>query len=292
MIRSMTGFGRAEISGKDIKVGVEISSVNNRFCEFQFRLPKFLSSLEAQLKGLLSNHITRGKISYVLSWEENMPPSSYVKLNEEVADVYATILKKLKKRYKLSGQIKVDSFLNLPDLVKVEKEEYDLTKAWKMISQVTLQGINEFNRTREMEGKKLVDDMRERVDNLNQTLSEVEKLAPVNVESYRGKLKSKVSALLQDTKTDENRMALEVALLAERSDITEECVRFRSHNEQFVFSLDEGGPVGRKLTFLLQEMNREANTIASKACDALISQKVIFLKEEIEKLREQIQNIE
>jgi uncharacterized protein (TIGR00255 family) len=292
MVRSMTGFGRAEMTKNDVKVSIEISSVNNRFCEIQLRLPKFLSSLEPQLKELLSNHITRGKISYALSWEENLPSSSYVKLNEEVADVYATIFKKLKKRYKLSGQIKVENFLNFPDLIKVEKEEYDKALAWEIISEVTLQAMDEFNRMRQMEGKGLVNDMKKRIENINQTLNEVENLAHLNVESYRNKLKSKISALLQDTKVDEDRLALEVALMAERSDITEECVRFKSHNEQFTSSLGDGGPIGRKLTFLLQEMNREANTIASKACDASISQKVILLKEEIEKLREQVQNIE
>lgn len=292
MVYSMTGFGRAEITKDDVKAGVEISSVNGRFCEIQFRLPRFLSPLEPQLKELLSNHISRGKVSYTLNWEENLPPSSYVKLNEEMTDVYHTIFQELKKRYKLSGEIKMESFLNLSELVKVEREECDLAKAWQIVSDVTCIALAEFNKMRGVEGTKLVEDMRGRIESLNRTLAEIEKLTQHNVESYRNKLKSKISTLLQDTKVDEDRLALEVALMAERSDITEECVRFKSHNEQFISSLNEGGSIGRRLTFLLQEMNREANTIASKAGNALISQKVVLLKEEIEKLREQVQNIE
>ena len=292
MIRSMTGFGRAEVIRCGVKVEVELSSVNGRFCEIQFRLPKCLSPLEGQLKELLSSHISRGKISYTLSWEENCPVSSHVKLNHEVSDVYYGILQELKKKYKLSGQITVGSFLNLPDLMKMEKEECDLAIAWEIISQVTLAALSEFDKTRESEGARLLADMKKRIMILNQTLTEVENIASLNVEQYRSKLKTRISALLQDTKTDESRLALEVSLMAERSDITEECVRFRSHNEQFVAALKDGEPVGRKLTFLLQEMNREANTVASKACNAQISHKVVILKEEIEKLREQVQNIE
>lgn len=292
MVCSMTGFGRAEMIKDGVKVGIELSSVNSRFCEIQFRLPKFLSPLEAQLKELLSSHISRGKISYALSWEESSPASSYIKLNHEVSDVYYAILQELKEKYKLSGQITVESFLNLPDLVKVEKEEYDLAHAWQIISEATLAALKEFNKARESEGEKLLADMKKRVAALNQTLTEVEKIANLNVEQYRSKLKMKISALLGDAKADEDRLALEVALMAERSDITEECVRFKSHNEQFMNALKDGGPVGRRLTFLLQEMNREANTVASKACNAQISQKVVLLKEEIEKLREQVQNIE
>ncbi len=292
MVRSMTGFGRAEATRADVKVGVEISSVNNRFCEIQFRLPKFLSPLEPQLRELLSNHIVRGKVSYALNWEDNVPPSSYVKLNEELADVYDLIFKKLKERYQLSGEVRVENFLNFPDLVVVEKEEHDLKRAWTTISEVTCLALDEFNGMREKEGAKLANDMRERIKSLDITLAEVEKLTCLNVERYRDKLKGRVSTLLQDMGLDEARLVLEVALMAERSDITEECVRSGSHNEQFVFALDAGGPIGKRLLFLLQEMNREANTIASKACDASISQKVVLLKEEIEKLREQVQNVE
>jgi uncharacterized protein (TIGR00255 family) len=227
-----------------------------------------------------------------LNWEESLPLASYAKLNEEAADVYQTIIAQLKEKYDLSGEVGVDHFLNLPDLIKVEKEEYDIDKAWGVVHEITLGALEEFNSMRKSEGARLAKDLKQRVDSLDDAISEIEGLTPLNVESYRKKLKARISELLADVVVDEQRIEQEVALMAEKCDVTEECVRFKSHNQQFLSALKEGGPVGKRLTFLLQEMNREANTIGSKASDAQISQKVIFLKEEIEKLREQVQNIE
>ena len=292
MVSSMTGYGRAELVKEDVKASVDISSANNRFCEIQFRLPKSLGPLESKLKEIILSTITRGKISYTLNWEESLPLASYAKLNEEAADVYQTIIAQLKEKYNLSGEVGVDHFLNLPDLIKVEKEEYDIDKAWEVVNEVTLKALEEFNSMRKSEGTRLASDLKQRVKNLDRTISEIEDLTPLNVNNYRKKLKLRVSELLADMVVDEQRIEQEVALMAEKCDVTEECVRFKSHNQQFLSALKEGGPVGKRLTFLLQEMNREANTIGAKASDARISQKVIFLKEEIEKIREQVQNIE
>lgn len=292
MVASMTGYGRAELVEEDIKATVEISSVNNRFCDIQFRLPKQLSPLESKLKEIILTTITRGKISLTLNWEETLPVASYVKLNEEAADVYFNIMTQLKQRYNLSADIRMDHFLSLPDLVKVEKEETDLNKAWEIISKITQQALEEFNQMRKAEGAKLAQDLSERVARLEKTIPQIERLTPKSIDNYRKKLKSRIKELVESSQVDEHRIELEVALMAEKCDVTEECVRFRSHNHQFLFALKEDVPVGKRLTFLLQEMNREANTIGSKAADAEISQKVIFLKEEIEKLREQVQNIE
>lgn len=292
MILSMTGYGKAEAVNPDFKVGVEISSVNNRFCDIQFRLPKFLSPLESRLKEKILEKISRGKITYSLNWEENLPPSSYVKLNQEAAEVYFNIFQELKKKYSLSGELGLKDFINLPDLIKLEKEEYDLEEAWKVIAEVTGKALAELNSMRRSEGVKLGEDIRGRVIKLNEVLEKIEGLTSQNVEGYRQKLQSRISELLGEASLDQQRLSQEVALLAERSDVTEECVRFRSHNQQFLAALDQDVPVGKKLTFLLQEMNREANTIGSKALNVSISQSVIFLKEEIEKLREQVQNIE
>jgi len=292
MILSMTGYGKAEAVNPDFNVGVEISSVNNRFCEIQFRLPKFLSLLEARLKERILGKITRGKITYSLTWEENLPPSSYVKLNQEAAEVYFNIFQELKKKYGLSGELEVNDFINLPDLIKLEKEEYDLEKAWQVIAEVTGKALSDLNSMRRSEGLKLGEDLKKRVEKLDEVLGKIESLSSQNVENYRQKLQNRMSELLGNVSLDEQRLIQEVALLAERSDVTEECVRFKSHNQQFLAALEEEVPVGKKLTFLLQEMNREANTIGSKALNVSISQLVIFLKEEIEKLREQVQNIE
>jgi uncharacterized protein (TIGR00255 family) len=292
MVASMTGYGRAELVEENLKATAEISSVNNRFCEIQFRLPKQLSPLESKLKEMILSNIGRGKISFALSWEEASPVASYAKLNEEAADVYFNIMKQLKERYGLSGDVRLDQFFGLPDLVKVEKEEPDLEKAWEVVSEVTQRALEEFNRMRKAEGAKLAQDLTERVARLEETIPEIEKLTPKSIDSYRKKLKTRIAELLSNMVVDQHRIELEVALMAEKCDVAEECVRFTSHNQQFLSALKEDAPVGKRLTFLLQEMNREANTIGSKAADAEISQKVIFLKEEIEKIREQVQNIE
>jgi uncharacterized protein (TIGR00255 family) len=292
MVASMTGYGRAELVEESIKAALEISSVNNRFCEIQFRLPKNLSPLESKLKEVILTTISRGKISFNLSWEETSPVASYVKLNEEAADVYFNIMTQLKGRYDLCGDIRMDQFLSLPDLIKVEKEEPDLNKAWEIISKLTYRALEEFNQMRRVEGAKLAQDLSERVTRLEETIPEIEELTPKSIDNYREKLKSRIRELIDNSTVDAHRLEFEVALMAEKCDVTEECVRFRSHNQQFLSALKEDVPVGKRLTFLLQEMNREANTIGSKAADAKISQKVIFLKEEIEKIREQVQNIE
>jgi uncharacterized protein (TIGR00255 family) len=292
MIASMTGYGSAELIADDIKATVEISSVNNRYCEIQFRLPKSLSPLESKLKEIILSSISRGKISFNLSWEETSSVTSYVKLNQEASDIYFKIMSELKKRYGLAGDIRMDQFFNLPDLIKVEKEEPDLKKAWGIISRLTNRALREFNKTRKTEGGKLAQDMQKRITRLEKTIPQIEKLTPRSIENYRRKLKSRIKELVDDFKVDKHRLELEVALMAEKCDVTEECVRFKSHTHQFLSALRQDVPVGKRLTFLLQEMNREANTIGSKAADARISQKVIFLKEEIEKIREQVQNIE
>jgi len=292
MTASMTGYGRAELVEENIKATIEISSVNNRFCEIQFRLPKNLSPLESKLKETILSTISRGKITFNLNWEETSPAASYVKLNEEVADVYFALITQLKQRFNLSGEISVDHFLSLPDIAKVEKGESDLDKVWKIVERIARQALEEFNQMRRTEGAKLAQDLFERVGKLDEAIIEIEKLTPQSIDTYRKKLKSRIKELLDDMIVNEHRIELEVALMAEKCDVTEECVRFKSHNQQFLSALAEDVPVGKRLTFLLQEMNREANTIGSKAVDTTISQKVIYLKEEIEKIREQVQNIE
>lgn len=292
MVASMTGFGKAEVSKEGVKVTVEITSVNNRFCDIQFRLPKFLSELEGEIKKLILTKIERGKINFILGWEEELPPSSFVKLNTEVADVYYSIFKEMKKKYNLKGEIELKDFVNLPDILKFEKEEYEQEKAWRIIKEVTLSALEQIDKMRRFEGEKLAEDLKRRVEKLENTIDEIEKLSQLNFEWYQKRLKKRISEILDDFELDQQRVAMEAGILAERSDVTEECVRFKSHNQQFLSALKENGAVGKRLTFLLQEMNREANTIGSKAIHPEILQKVILLKEEIEKLREQVQNIE
>jgi len=292
MIASMTGFGKAEVLKEGIKATVEITSVNNRFCEIQFRLPKFLSELEGEIKKLILSKVTRGKINFALGWEEEVPASSLVKLNSEVADLYYSVFLELKEKYNLKGEAELKDFVNLPDILKVEKDEYDHKKAWEIIKKVTLAALRQMDKMRRSEGERLSEDMKKRVAKLGDVIEQIEKLSLKNFEFYREKLKKRISEILDNFELDQQRIAMEAGILAERADVTEECVRFRSHNQQFLSALRENGAVGKRLTFLLQEMNREANTIGSKAVHPEILQKVIFLKEEVEKLREQVQNIE
>ncbi|KPL02906.1 MAG: hypothetical protein AMJ90_04560 [candidate division Zixibacteria bacterium SM23_73_2] len=292
MVASMTGFGKSEVLKEGVKATVEISSVNNRFCDIQFRLPKFLSELEGEIKKLILFKITRGKINFVLGWEEEIAPSSLVKLNSEVADVYYSVFKELKEKYDLEGDLELKDFVNLPDILKVEKEEYDLKKAWEITREATLSALKQMDEMRRAEGGKLAEDLKERVGKLENAIAEIEKLSQKNFQFYHQKLKKRISEILDDFELDQQRVAVEAGILAERADVTEECVRLRSHNHQFLSALSENEAVGKRLTFLLQEMNREANTIGSKAIHPEIVQKVIFLKEEVEKLREQVQNIE
>ncbi len=287
----MTGYGRAETSINGAKVTVEISSVNNRFCEIQCRLPKFATDLEPKLKELIVSQISRGKIYYNLNWEETSV-ANLVKLNQEAAEIYFKIIKELKTKYKLKGEVEVEDILTLPNLIKYEREEIDPEKVWGLISKATIEALAQLKQMRQKEGEQLAQDLKKRAVNLEQIVKEIEELSQKSVENYRKRLNQRISELMTEKIVDEQRLALEVAILAERSDITEECVRFQSHNQQFMATLQENGSQGKKLGFILQELHRETNSIGAKALEALIAQRVIILKEEIEKIREQIQNIE
>lgn len=288
----MTGFGKGESASGGIRVAVELSSVNNRFCEFQFRLPKFLSAWEPKLKEKLSQALERGKINYALTWEDERGAATYAELNEEAADIYHQLLIRLKKRFKISGKITLSDFTALPDLIKLNREEVPDEKAWRLIWGATEKALAQLVAMRKSEGTLLAGELMGRIQRLNEVIALIRGLAEGEVTSYRTRLKNRITELLGAPPVDEQRIALEVALLAEKSDVTEECVRFLAHNQQFLAALEENVAVGRRLNFLLQEMNREANTIGSKSLSAEIVQRVVVLKEEIEKLREQVQNIQ
>ncbi len=278
MISSMTGYGRAETIVNGAKVTVEISSVNNRFCEIQCRLPKFATDLEPKVKELILSQISRGKIYYNLNWEETSV-TNLVKLNEEAAEIYFKIIKELKEKYKLKGSVEVEDILTLPNLIKFEREEIDPVKVWGLISEATLKALSQLKQMRQKEGDQLAQDLKLRSLSLEKIVREIEELSVKSVEGYRIRLKNRISELLTEKIVDQQRLALEVALMAERSDITEECVRFKSHNQQFLATLNQDGSQGKKLGFILQEMHREINSVGAKTQEAQIAQKVIALKE-------------
>jgi len=292
MISSMTGYGRAEKDINDQKAVVEITSVNNRFLETQIRLPRTLIGLESKIKKLLSAKLHRGKINFSLTFEDNVQPGNGLALNTEIADMYYRVYRDLKKHLNLSGDISMDHFVGLPDLITSESSEINLDKIWSEIESVCQEALDSHCQMRLAEGENLYADFATRLKLLFGYIDQIKALAGNNINHYREKLDRRIKEVIGDYPIDQQRIAMEIALMAEKLDITEEITRLESHIENFAKALDQNDSVGKRLNFILQEMNREANTITSKSMDYEISELVINIKEELERLREQSMNIE
>jgi uncharacterized protein (TIGR00255 family) len=286
----MTGFGRVEVEEKGSRVGVEVRSVNNRFCTVSVRLPKLLAPLEWRVTELVQRHIVRGRVEVTVNWESESKSSLAPDLS--LAEAYRDSLLELKNTLHLEGEVDITLLATLPGVVVDKTDKAIPDSLWELIQRVCQAALGEHRKMRETEGEKICQDIAERIRLADEIVREIEKLAPLQVEQQREKLAAKLQSLLPSGKIDEQRLAMEVALIAARTDITEECIRLHSHNAQFLKTLSENSPMGRKLDFLLQEINREANTVGAKANDASISHSVIKIKEEVEKIREQIQNVE
>ncbi len=287
---SMTGFGRAEAEEKGTRVWIEVRSVNNRFCVVNVRLPKLLAPLEWKVTELVQRHIARGRVEVTVNWESKRKPSLAADLS--LAEAYRDSLLKLKKTLHLAGKIDIALLATLPGVIAEKTEEVIPESLWELVQRVCQAALDEHRKMRKTEGEKIHQDIAERIHLVDEIVREIEKLASLQVQQQREKLDAKLQNLLVSGRIDEQRLAMEVALIAERTDVTEECTRLHSHNAQFLKTLSEEGPVGRKLDFLLQEINREANTVGAKANNASISHLVIKIKEEVEKIREQVQNVE
>jgi len=292
MIYSMTGYGRAAqlIDGRDI--GVEIRSVNHRFFEFSTRLPRSMGYLEEMLKGLVHSRVSRGKIDLsltVLSFEE---PSAQVLLNRPLASGYLSALRSLAEELGVEDDIKLSSLARFHDIFVLRKSELDEDALSEAVKIVATQALENYMAMRGAEGEKLRQDIAGRLKSILSAVGQVEGLYPGIVEQYRARLVQKLTEVLENQQIDEQRILTEAAIFAEKISAAEETVRLRSHISQFGDILFSGEPIGRKLDFLVQEMNREVNTIGSKAHDVQIAKIVVEIKSEIEKIREQIQNIE
>ncbi len=289
-IRSMTGFGLAEGASPSGTYRVEIRGVNNRFLELQIRLPKFAANLEARVKKEISSVISRGSVTVLISCDRE-DTESKLSWDKKTVDGYMKIFGEIQKAYKLEGKVTLNELLNFSDFIKTESDTFDEEVLWKHLKPVLAESIAAFQKARETEAAMLVKDLKKLLKDITKSLQLVEKRAPVRIQEYAKVLTEKVQKLI-DNPPDPLRMQTEIALFADRLDITEECTRLRAHIEKFSadFELDE--PVGKRMGFLLQEMNREANTIGSKANDTEISHQSVKLKENIERIREQIQNIE
>lgn len=292
MIKSMTGFGRCEVSEGSRKFTVEMKSVNHRYLDVNMKMPKKLNFFESSIRSELKNYIQRGKVDLFITYEDFTESNVCVKYNREIAGEYMKYLSQMAEEFSLDNDVRVSSLSRYPEVFTMEEQVVDEAELWKEL-QSALQGAAEsFVETRIREGENLKDDLISKLDGMLTHVDFILERSPQIVSEYRQKLTEKVKELLEDTKIDESRLLMEVTIFADKVCVDEEIVRLRSHITTMKETLIEGGSIGRKLDFIAQEMNREANTILSKANDLEISNRAIELKTEIEKVREQIQNIE
>jgi len=292
MIRSMTGYGRAEICEDGRKITVEIKSVNHRYCEISTRMPKKMSFYDSAVRQLVKKYVNRGKIDVYISLQDDSEGASIVKYNSAIAKEYYSYLKQMSEDLGIAEEISVASISRMPEVLTLEESESDQEKTWELLEKTVNEACVNFVETRTAEGRHLKEDIFSKLDGMLDMVSKIEKRSPEMMAAYRQKLTDRLNEVLSDTNLSEQLIAAELILYADKTCVDEETVRLRTHVENMKKTLDSGENVGRKLDFLAQEMNREANTTLSKANDIEVSEIAINLKTEIEKIREQIQNIE
>lgn len=292
MIKSMTGFGRAEeiIGSRDILV--EIRSVNHRYYEFSARVPRAYGYLEEKLKTFINGKISRGKVEVSVTITNTEGKDALIEVNQSIAKGYVEALRTANNELGLTDDLTLSQLIRLPDIFSVRKTAEDEEVIWNEVKTVAAAAVERFVEMRAAEGAKMKDDVSERLWSIEAMVAEIERLSPVSAENYRNKLYSRLCEVLADKNIDDQRIVTEAAIFADKTAVAEETVRLKSHIKQLTDMLGADEPIGRKLDFLIQEFNREANTIGSKAQDISITRIVVDLKSEIEKIREQIQNIE
>ncbi len=292
MIKSMTGYGRATAVIDNMNITVEIKSVNHRFFEFFCRVPRSFSFLEEKLKTFARSKITRGKIEMYVSVDFEDTSLTEIEINKEFADSYVEALRNLAKEYSLTDDISVSTVARNSDVFKITSKEIDEEALCGAVLTVAEEAVEAFIKMREVEGERLKADIEERSRTILSAVEFIEGKSPETVKNYRERLEQKVKELLETANIDEQRILTETAIFADKVAVDEETVRLRSHIEQLTNLLNKSGDVGKKLDFIVQEMNRETNTIGSKSQNLEIAEKVVNIKAEIEKIREQVQNIE
>ena len=292
MIKSMTGFGRYETVTDEYKISVEMKAVNHRYLDLSIKMPKKFNFFEAGIRNLLKNYIQRGKVDVFISYEDYTENKLCLKYNSALAAEYMGYFTKMEEQFGIQNDIKVSALARCPEVLIMEEVPEDEDQMWKLLSETVEEAAKRFVETRLTEGENLKADLLGKLSLMNDILDFVEERSPKILAEYRAKLEDKVKELLAGAAIDESRIAAEVTIFADKICVDEETVRLRSHIEHTRSELETGGIVGRKLDFIAQEMNREANTILSKASDLEVSERAIILKTEIEKVREQIQNIE
>ena len=292
MVRSMTGFGRAKYSENGLNITVEFKSVNHRYFEFTSRLPKGYMFLDEKLKSFCQQKISRGKLEATVIIEDNSEGAAAVEVNTAYADAYLEAINDMSRRYHIKNDVKMSALVMNPELFTVKRRTLPEETVTAAVLKTAEEAMESFISMRESEGGRLKCDVKARTDYILKKVSFVEERSPETVKAYREKLEQKIKELIGDAQVDEQRLLTETAIFADKVAVAEETVRLKSHIKQFCSLLEGDEPIGRRLDFIVQEMNREANTIGSKAQDIEIAHTVVDIKSEIEKIREQIQNIE
>lgn len=292
MIKSMTGFGRCEITEKERKITVEMKAVNHRYLDVNIKMPKKLNFFESSIRSLLKEYIQRGKVDIFITYEDYTENNVTLKYNKELAAEYVKYIGQMAEDFSLNNDLQACSLSRYPEVLSMEEQTVDEEALWATLEKAVRGAAEQFVETRIKEGSNLLEDLFQKLEVMLGYVEEIEKRSPQIIAEYRQKLQDKVNELLADTQIDESRLATEVTIFADKICTDEETVRLKSHILATKETLSQGGSVGRKLDFIAQEMNREANTILSKANDLTVSDIAINLKTDIEKVREQIQNIE
>ena len=292
MIKSMTGFGREQGVVEGYEILVEIRSVNHRYFEYSSRLPRSFSYLDEKLKSFVSERVSRGKVEVSVTISKTEGVEAEIEVNQEIASGYVNALRNANIKLGLNDDLSLSDITRFPDVFKIQKVQDDEEVVWNAVKQICFEALNKFIDMRVTEGQKMYEDISSRLDFIEGKTNEIEKISPLISENYKNRLYSKIKETLEDRDIDEQRVLTEVAIFSDKIAVDEETVRLHSHVSQLRELINSSEPVGRKLDFLVQELNREVNTIGSKAQDLSVTKTVVELKSEIEKIREQIQNIE
>jgi len=293
MIRSMTGFGHGEVSNdKNQKVTVEMKSVNHRYCDISLKLPKKLAMFEANIRNIMKEYASRGKIDIYVSYEDLSETAVSLHYNQAMAAEYMQVFKKMQEDFGIETKITAEALAKYPEVVTLEEVQQDEEVWWELLEAALRQAADKFVETRTIEGANLKKDLLGKLDQMAADVAFIERRSPQIIAEYRAKLEEKVKEFLEDSAIEENRIAAEVTLYADKIAVDEEIVRLQSHISSMTDVLESDESIGRKLDFMAQEMNREANTILSKSSDVDLADHAIELKTNVEKVREQIQNIE
>ena len=292
MLHSMTAFGRGEVEADGYRFTVEVRSVNHRFCDIQVKLPRRYSRFEEEIRKRVASSLSRGRIEVTVIADEALEKTEHLAVDLELTKTYVRLLRSLQEELGLGGDLRLEALLTFRDIFTVREDETSHERAWVVLAEALDGAVTWCLRMRAEEGAAIASDFSQRLQQLDELVGEIEARAPVVTQEARDRIRERIQVLLGEVPVDEARLAQEAAILADKSDITEELVRLRSHLQQFRDQCQAGGPRGRQLEFLLQEIHREINTVGSKSNDLAIAQRVIQAKAELERVREQVQNVE